>query len=59
MRELELDRRQRRGSAMFDGERELISEPTQVEIAVTPCMELGRATQSLAGPDVGTALLAW
>ena len=56
LRELEMDGRQRRGGAMFDGERELISEPTQVEIAITPRMELGRATQRLTFADAGTTL---
>ena len=42
-----MDQRQRRIGDMFDGERKLISEPTQVEITIAPCMELGRATQRL------------
>ena len=56
LRELEMDRRQRRGSAMFGSERELISGPTQVEIAVTPRMELRGAAQRLTLADTVTTL---
>ena len=56
LRQFELHRLQRRGGAMLDGEREVPAVvAAQIEIAVIPGVELGRATQGLAGARIAGA----
>ncbi len=49
MREFEPDAGRGWGGAMLDGEIELTAGATQVQIGVTPGMELGRAAQRVSG----------
>jgi hypothetical protein len=56
--EFERDTRRRRRRAMFDGQIDFIARTTQVQIRVTPGMELGGAAQRLAGSNVAGGLRA-
>ena len=42
---------------MLDGQRDVVAIAAQIEIAVAPGMELGRAAQRLPGADAAAALL--
>src|SRR5262244_149829 len=55
--ELDLHRLQRWGGTVLNGEGQGVSVTAQIEVAVTPGVELGGAAQRLAGTDVAGTLL--